>query len=117
MQIQRKFHDNEKILTPFLSNRFKFVNFNFIDLDKSISKEEKEDFWMYEKYNVTNEEMLREGYKVGMEVILKQKPGKELERRKKYRFVVAISRAYQFLAYAILIWIFVKIFDISLNRF
>lgn len=100
----------------FTSAPFKFMNFKFLDLHNSIPDAEKEDFFIYEKFNSQNYKLSQQAYLIFMEHLFGQKPSDTERARKRYEIVVAVSRTYQVIAYSIFFWICYKILNFFMNK-
>lgn len=116
MKVQRIIYNSETSLSHFTKSQFKFMNLKFLDLHKSIPDDEKEDFFIHEKYNSQNLRIFNSIYHVFMEIFFNQKLSDAERAKKRYKYVVGISRTYQFLAYATFLWICQKFIFYFLNK-
>lgn len=110
MKIQRIIMNSENSLRHFTLQNFKFSNFKFLDLNKHVPDNEKEDFLIVEKFNSKILEFFALNYYKFLNIFFKQGPEDQERAKKRYRVIVAVSRSYQLIAYTTLIFILWKIF-------
>lgn len=103
-------------LAHFTAKDFKFTNTKFLDLHFSIPDEEKEEFFIYEKFPGFCLDILGKFYHKFMELLFNQKLEDAPRARKRYFYVAAIWRTYQVAIYAIFVWICWRIFTFFWNK-
>lgn len=116
MKVQRIIMNSETSLRHFIAKNFKFTNLKFLDLHKAIPDHEKEEFFIYEKYHANILKYFSDSYYTFMEVMFKQTRADRARAKRRYRYVVAISRTYQVVIYAIFLKICYHILQFFANK-
>lgn len=91
MKIQRVVHISEESLKYFRNNVFKFDNFNFVDLEKSIPDHEKEEFFVSERI-FSIKTMAFEAFNIGRKVLLHETDESEAIARKRLPYIFGVTR-------------------------
>lgn len=90
MKIQRIVYNTEESLKYFKNNSFKFDNFNFVDLQKSIPEHEKDEFFISERiFNITV--MADEAFKIGRKVLLHETDESDVIARKRLPYIFGFA--------------------------
>lgn len=109
LKIQRVIFNAETSLKFFTSNHFDFSNSNFIDLDLAIPTREKKEFSTVQSA-VGNLELCRATYIVALQEIFKESVDDLPKARRRYFYVVLITRTLHTIMFFIGIWISRKIY-------
>lgn len=99
LKIHRLIYNAETSLSHFANRTFKIVNYKFNDLNLTIPKHEKKDFFINES-NFGNINLYWLIYCTGLQSILKETPADMPKARKRYFFVKLIWRTVH-----LLVWI------------
>jgi hypothetical protein len=91
MKIQRNIFFAEKSLKHFIDHDFKFVNFDFIDLNLSIPKYEQDDFAINQR-TIPNEEMYIKAYTLGLKVMFNETEADFDNAKRRLPFIFFFTR-------------------------
>lgn len=100
MKLQRLLFNAQAALTYFQSRTFTIENFNFIDLQRELIGSDKENFYIEEKVH-SHYEYMRDGYMVGVRVLLKESLKDTEIARKRYPYLKFIGTVIKLLAFYI----------------
>lgn len=92
MKVQRLIYNAQVSMKHFYVNNFKFDNFNFIDLNLSIPKHEKEDFEIVEKV-FSNATLFDRVYAITLKVIFGETREDEIKAKSRKPYVYLITRS------------------------
>lgn len=111
MKLQRIFINAEASLVFFTTNHFDFNNFNFIDLNLAIPTHEKNEYSIQQKAG-SNLELYLSTYKMALQEIFKETPEDLLKAKKRYFYVILISRLIHAMMFFISVLIMKKLFTV-----
>jgi hypothetical protein len=114
MKVQRILFNAERSLRYFYKHDFKFDNFNFIDLNLDIPKQEKDEFSINERY-VSNDYTYYTTTILTCRKVLLRETDQDIElARRRYPYMFAITRlihvCYIFLLFKVLKFLFNRMF-------
>lgn len=100
MKLQRILYNAEAALTYFQVRTFTIENFKFVDLQRELIGSDKENFFIEEKV-LGHYEYIRDGYMVGVRVLLKETLKDTEIARKRYPYLKFIGATIKLLTFYI----------------
>lgn len=114
MKIQRIIYNTDQSLKYFYQHIFKFDHFNFIDLNRDIPEQEKDEFSINEKFVMNNQDYYFLAFKMCKIILLgeSEKDNEKARRRFPYIFIVTrtINALFFYAAYKLLQFLFCRLF-------
>lgn len=109
MKVQRVIYNSEIALSFFLKRNFDFMNFNFIDLNLAIPKDEKSDFSLDQKL-LCNKDFFKFAWIMAMQVILKESLDDLPKARRRRFYVVLVARLIHVMTFVVGLLIAIRVF-------
>lgn len=108
MKVQRAMNLATKSLEHFYTRVFKFDNYNFVDLTKSIPAHERDEFSVAEKVSA-NEELYIASFKLSRTLLFNDTPKSVEIARKRFPYIYVFVRTFHMIVFLTTLKIFYEI--------